>query len=341
MRRSADDVMTWPAVTVPTVDTLSWAARSVGPQRAVRSARPFSDRSASWRLDLAGAEVATVVLRTGDPTDELAHQHIVAEVAALTAAASSGVPAPRLIAHDVTGAEASQLAVVTTFLEGSSAVPPTVDDEHLRTLGRAVALLARIHPGEQAPLPLCDRPLQGIDFRALRAAGDSTPLLDEAERAVSTYVVSPHRQALVHGDCWQGNMMWRDGVFVGFVDWESAGRGPAGIDLGYLRMDVAVQFGPERVEAVLAGWLDADGPPVAELAYWDVVAGLCTPADLRDWVPVLAAAGRVDLDARHRVSPPRPLRGGCTGPIEPRPFVSNDTAAAVETDDRTIGRRTC
>ena len=92
-------------------------------------------------------------------------------------------------------------------------------------------------------------------------------------------------------------MMWRDGVFVGFVDWESAGRGPAGIDLGYLRMDVAVQFGPERVEAVLAGWLDADGPPLADLAYWDVVAGLCTPADLRDWVPVLAAAGRVDLDA--------------------------------------------
>jgi len=147
------------------------------------------------------------------------------------------------------------------------------------------------------PLPLCDRPLQGIDFRALRAAGDSTLLLDEAERAVSTYVVSPHRQALVHGDCWQGNMMWRDGVFVGFVDWESAGRGPAGIDLGYLRMDVAVQFGPERVEAVLAGWLDADETSPADLAYWDVVAGLCTPADLRDWVPVLAAAGRVDLDA--------------------------------------------
>ena len=145
MRRSANDVVTWPAVTVPTADTLSWAARSVGPRARVRSAGPFSDRSASWRLDLAGAEVATVVLRTGDPTDELAHQHIVAEVAALTAAASGGVPAPRLIAHDVTGAEASQLAVVTTFLEGSSAVSLTVDDEHLRTLGRAVALLGA-HP---------------------------------------------------------------------------------------------------------------------------------------------------------------------------------------------------
>jgi aminoglycoside phosphotransferase (APT) family kinase protein len=241
--------------------------------------------------------VATVVLRAGDPADELAHQHIGAEVAALTAAAAGGVPAPRLIAHDVTGAEASQLAIVTTFVEGSSAVPPTVDDEHLRTLGRAVALLARIHPGEQAPLPQCDRPLQGVDFRALRAAGASTPLLDEAERAVSTVAASPHREVLVHGDCWQGNMMWRGEVFVGFVDWESAGRGPAGIDLGYLRMDVAVQFGPERVDAVLAGWLDADGPPVADLAYWDVLAGLCTPADLRDWVPVLAAAGRGDLDA--------------------------------------------
>jgi aminoglycoside phosphotransferase (APT) family kinase protein len=135
IRGSAEDAMTWPAVTVPTVDTLSWAARSVGPQVRVRSARPFSDRSASWRLELAGAEVATVVLRAGDPADELAHQHIGAEVAALTAAAAGGVPAPRLIAHDTTGAEASQLAIVTTFVEGSSAVPPTVEDEHFARVG--------------------------------------------------------------------------------------------------------------------------------------------------------------------------------------------------------------
>lgn len=115
--------MTWPDVAVPNADTLSWAARSVDPQARVRSAGPFSDRSASWRLDIAGTEIATVVLRAGDPLDHVAQQHIVAEVAALTAAAP-GVPAPRLIAKDVTGAEASQLAIVTTFLEGSSAVPP-------------------------------------------------------------------------------------------------------------------------------------------------------------------------------------------------------------------------
>ena len=289
--------MTWPEVTIPTADTLSWAARSVGPRAHVRTAEPLSDRSASWRLDLAGTEIATVVLRAGDPTDHVARQRIAAEVAALTAA-DSRVPAPRLIATDVTGDEASQLAIVSTFLEGSSAVPRTVDDEHLRTLGRAVALLAGIDPGEQARLlPPCDRPLQGVDFRALRAAGDSTPLLDEAEQAIAAAAVPAHRQALVHGDCWQGNMMWRGETFVGFVDWESAGRGPAGIDLGYLRMDVAVHFGPERIDAVLAGWLDADGPRLADLAYWDVLAGLCTPADLRAWVPVLAGAGRADLDA--------------------------------------------
>lgn len=121
------------------------------------------------------------MLRAGDPTDHVARQHIVAEIAALTAAAS-GVPAPRLIANDVTGAEASQLAIVSTYLDGSSAVPPIVDDAHLRTLGRAVALLAGVDPSEQAHLPLCDRSLHGIDFRAVRAAGDSTPLLDRRNK---------------------------------------------------------------------------------------------------------------------------------------------------------------
>jgi len=86
-----------------------------------------------------------VVLRAGDPTDHVAKQRIAAEVAALRAVA--GVPAARLIASDFTGGEASQLAIVSTFLEGSSDVPRTVDDEHLRTLGRVVALLAGIDPG--------------------------------------------------------------------------------------------------------------------------------------------------------------------------------------------------
>ena len=34
-----------------------------------------------------------------------------------------------------------------------------------------------------------------------------------------------------------------------------------------------------------------------KIAIADVVAALCTPADLRDWVPVLREGGRADLDA--------------------------------------------
>jgi hypothetical protein len=78
-----------------------------------------------------------VVLRAGDPTDHVARQHFAAEVAALTAIAD--IPAPRLIAADVTGDDASQLAIVTTFLDGSSIVRRTVKDERLLALGRTVA----------------------------------------------------------------------------------------------------------------------------------------------------------------------------------------------------------
>lgn len=53
-------------------------------------------------------------------------------------------------------------------------------------IARAVALLAGIDPRAQAQLPLCDRSLQrGVDFRVLRVAGDSTPVLEEAEQAIS------------------------------------------------------------------------------------------------------------------------------------------------------------
>jgi hypothetical protein len=147
-RAGPDAAMTWPEVTVPTEDTLAWAARSLGPSARVRSAAPFSERSASWRLDVNGAEVATVVLRAGDPGDRVAEAHIIAEVAALRLA-EPVVPAPRLIASDVTGDAASQLAVVSAFLEGSTVIPASVGDDHLHMLGGAVATLATIDPGDQ------------------------------------------------------------------------------------------------------------------------------------------------------------------------------------------------
>ena len=140
------------------------------------------------------------------------------------------------------------------------------------------------------------RPLSDVDFAAERAANGSTPLFDAAQAYLDDAAEPAGPHVLVHGDFWQGNMMLRDDEVVGVVDWDAAGLGPPGVDLGSLRCDVAMYFGIEAVDAVHAGWIEATGGPLDNLAHWDVVAASSTPVDLSSWMPVITGQGRPDVD---------------------------------------------
>ena len=101
---------------------------------------------------------------------------------------------------------------------------------------------------------------------------------------------------LVHGDLWQGNVLWEGDRLSSVLDWDCAGHGPAGIDLGSLRCDAATAFGVDAADDVLAGWQDETGVAFAHLAHWDAVAALCTPPDLGWFTEAIHGQGREDLD---------------------------------------------
>jgi aminoglycoside phosphotransferase (APT) family kinase protein len=100
----------------------------------------------------------------------------------------------------------------------------------------------------------------------------------------------------LHGDLWQGNTLWDGDRYSGAIDWDFAGFGPGGFDLGSLRADVAVLHGLDAADEVLVGWADVTGRPARNLAWWDVVAGVSTPEDMGGWLPNFHAQGRRDLD---------------------------------------------
>jgi hypothetical protein len=79
------------------------------------------------------------------------------------------------------------------------------------------------------------------------------------------------------------------------LDWDCAGVGPAGIDLGSLRCDAAWCHGAEAAGHILRGWEAEAGRPASDVPYWDAVAALASPPDM-GWFPVsMAAQGRPDL----------------------------------------------
>jgi aminoglycoside phosphotransferase (APT) family kinase protein len=278
---------------------LDWAANQIGPGARVVAVEGLRAGAGPWRLRIDHDGTALeAVLRVGEP---YRREQVVTEAAALAFAQEHKLAAPRLLGVDPDGRAAGRPVLLTTVLAGSSRIPTKALPGRLRALGAAAARLHAVVAAPRPGLPLRARPLEDVDFAAARRASGSTRLLDAAEERIDQLPLPQGVSVFVHGDLWQGNTLWAGGALVGMVDWDAAGVGHPGIDLGTLRLDAAILFGLPAAVEVLEGWRQATGHTAEAMAYWDVVAALTTPAEPVDWfgqwLAVVHEHGRVDLDA--------------------------------------------
>ena len=135
--------------------------------------------------------------------------------------------------------------------------------------------------------------------REVMTGTHSTPLLQLADDKVTSIPRPQGKTVFVHADLWDGNMMWNGDSDVTLIDWKDAGVGDPGVDLGHLRMKMAVQYGADAAAHVLHGWQRESGQQATNLAYWDAVAALHTPTDLDDWEPCFDDQGHeIDWPAK-------------------------------------------
>jgi aminoglycoside phosphotransferase (APT) family kinase protein len=213
------------------------------------------------------------------------------ERAGLDLAGTSGVPVPRVLATELSGDPA---ALLMDLMPGSSRIPAERTPSRLRALGSAAAVLHNVTVPAAACLPRRDRPIGPLDFDRMRAEAPAQELLQRAEEARDAY--QPRgAEGFVHDDLWQGNALWDGDRLTALIDWECAGVGPAGVDLGALRLDAAMCFDVDAAEDVLDGWEAKAGRRADDVAYWDVVAALSTPPDVGWFAGTISAQGRPDL----------------------------------------------
>ena len=260
------------------------------------SQSPWSD--GPWWLDIddGGTVTSSLVLRLGDPLDATATADFTTHVAALELAEHHALEAPRVVAADLDGTTTGQPALLETALSGSSRIPPVPEPDRLRALGRAARAIHSVSVEPSPALPVRFRSLDGIDFGSLRVPETSAELFSKARGVVATASPPSETLVLVHGDLWQGNTLWEGSRHCGTLDWDCAGVGPAGVDLGSLRCDVAVMYGQHAADEVLAGWEQTSAARAANVAWWDLVAALSTPPDMSMWLPNFHHQGRRDLD---------------------------------------------
>jgi aminoglycoside phosphotransferase (APT) family kinase protein len=269
-------------------DIVAWALGVVDGHRLI-SVTGLRDGGSPWlvRYDARGGPGCAVV-RVGEA--DMAGTHGF-EVRSLALAAAAGIPVPGLMATRV---DDEATLIMVEYVEGSSHQPVRPDPARLETLGRVAARISAAAVGD-THLPSVTRPIRLVDFDELRSRAPRQPLLEAATKRVRAHVPAGP-VGFVHGDLWSGNSLWQGTELTAILDWDCAGLGPAGVDLGSLRCDAAMCYGPEAAALVLAGWEWEAGHPLESLAYWDAVAALSTPPDI-DWFAgaIAGMTGRPDL----------------------------------------------
>lgn len=278
---------------------LDWVAAVVGAGAKIVNTRALHGDEAPWQLKIEHRSgVTDAVLRVPRGTGINASM-VATGAAALELAERQGLPAPRLIAADLQGDATGVIATLETLVPGTTAWPAPASFERLRTAGAGLAAIHAVVMAPRKHLPFRPRPIAVDDFAAARRKGwmPTTPLLQTADEVITAHGLPPGPTVYVHGDVWPGNLIWGGEEIAAFIDWKTAGVGAPGVDLGELRKQVAIAFGPHAPDHVLEGWEHAAGTRAADVAYWDAVAALNTRTELTDWT-VLGATDRRDAFLR-------------------------------------------
>jgi aminoglycoside phosphotransferase (APT) family kinase protein len=274
---------------MPSEQVLRWAAEVVGGTRVVSAdnvSRSDHRASGTFRLSIEGpaAWPTDVILKVPVPR-WIDDSMVITNARALRLAETHGLAAPRLIAADLKRSASGTVATLETFLPGSSDLPRTVSVARLREAGATIARVNAFIAESQADLPYRPRPCAVDDRAAERQRGSmpTTPLLQQADERIRSHGVPAAVSAFLHGDVWGGNMLWEGDRCVALIDWKTAGVGDPGVDLGSLRMQMALQYGQDAPDHVLEGWQQQAGRAANAVPYWDTVAALNTPTVLHGW----------------------------------------------------------
>ncbi len=228
---------------------------------------------------------------------------------------ATGVAAPAPYYLDRSGEFFPTPSIVLEYVEGQAEFAPTNLKDYLVQFATH---LARIHQVQhtrdvhrhsvdhQAPtVDLFFLPQQGEAYAA--ALANRPAVVDESlqEGRIRALLESvwpvPQRNpaALLHGDFWPGNTLWRDGRLAGVIDWEDAAVGDPLADLGNSRMEILWAFGLDAMEDFTQVYRSLTELDFTALPYWDLWAALRPASKIASWAG--DATREASMRAGHRL----------------------------------------
>lgn len=253
--------------------TLKWVIHSVDSGVKVRSIKRLKGSTSSVLHHITlqvGQTVKEVVVRQIDNRQWLEEEPDLAvhEAGSLGLASKVDVPAPEIIAYDAHGNECGVPTVLMTMLEGAVELIPNNRIEWVDGLAEA---LVKVHAVNATDFPWTYFTYNDIPQLEI-PTWSSVP---EAWEKVIGIVRGPRPkvdECFIHRDYHPANVLWKDGEVSGLVDWVNACRGPAGIDIGHCRLNLALLYDVATADEFLTAYQKHAGELFIYDPYWDLLS---------------------------------------------------------------------
>lgn len=289
---------------LPPLERIQAFLQPAFPGGQLRAARKlegsFSNFTHLVEVILPDGEVLPVVLRRYNPANGDMELKANIEFHTLAWLHGNGIPVAKPIRLDSDGHLLGLPGFAMHFLPGRLQMWPDAPPAHPLDFARkAGAMLARIHalPCDPPPPFLADGNawtlwfLQSGEMPApLRAHPDGRAIWDAVRAHLPDFKQS--KNALHHGDYWEGNLLWQGEAISAVMDWEEAGYGEPGADVAYFLMGMALVGQPGAARAFLRAYETAAGGPVAHLAFWKLAAAVRPIYLPEGWIDAPPFAGR-------------------------------------------------
>jgi aminoglycoside phosphotransferase (APT) family kinase protein len=252
---------------------LKWIIDAVDPQAVIKSVRPMSG-STSSTLHSVALEVNKVieeyVVRQFDNYEWLQLEPDLAlhEAKSLGWATKTGLPTPQIIAFDETGVRCGLPTVLMTKLEGAIVLMPPDMEQWLAGLAEA---LVSIHTVKADKFPwkyFTYTKLASLEI----PAWSSFPELWASAIKILNGPPPTSKPTFIHRDYHPVNVLWHQGKVSGIVDWVNACEGPAGIDLGHCRVNLAQLYDVPTADRFLSLYQTRAGADFSYDPYWDILS---------------------------------------------------------------------
>jgi aminoglycoside phosphotransferase (APT) family kinase protein len=225
-----------------------------------------------------GTKINKFVVRTeGLPTSE---NTVETEFYLLKSISNKQVPTAEAFYFDNSCEILDKPFMVMSFLEGTIFEPKEREFSFLEIMAKQLIHIHQTDIAYLPELPLRTDPLDGlISYLPKESRWDE---LSSLIKGLNKEIFEGEK-VFLHGDFWLGNLLWKDSLIVGILDWEYAAIGDPLSDLATACLEVRYEVGIEGIEIfkhTYSNFLDIDE---YRLSLWLIFVASSTLHFIDEW----------------------------------------------------------